>query len=297
MLAYLAYLLASQLAPRVPRPVGYRVCDLLGAMAWRAAPGARKIVTANLRQVLTAAPSSDLVRSVFQHTARNYFDTFVIPSLPATELRHWARVTGTEHVDEALQGGCGAILAGAHLSSPALAAQLLAIHGYPMTVIVEPLQPPRLHDLINQHRGAHGVRLIPLSGSATTREIIRELRSNRVVGLMMDRDVAGTGEPIPFFGAPARLPLGPAVLSLATGAPILPAPVIREDDGIVHGIIEAGITVDRTGDRAADARALTRPVLERFEYYIRRVPGQWTVLRPVWTEPSPSLAASRLQTT
>ena len=45
------------------------------------------------------------------------------------------------------------------------------------------------------------------------------LRDGVPVGLVGDRDLTGGGSPIPLFGAPAMLPLGPAMLAVESGAP------------------------------------------------------------------------------
>ncbi|MFN0070997.1 MAG: lysophospholipid acyltransferase family protein [Chloroflexota bacterium] len=285
MAAYLIYRVASWLVPLLPRAVSYALCDFFGEAAFRVNRAGRMAARANLRHVYRAWPPNTVVREMFRSAARNYLDTFIIPSLTPVTIHDWARVEGMQHLEAALAEGRGAILAGMHLGSAALAAQVLAMHGWPMRTVVEPIQPPALFNLISGYRSARGVQIIPLNADAIGRRLIRELRANHVLGLMLDRELSGTGAPIQFFDAPAVLSLGAATLALATGAALLPSLVLRDPDGRVRGVIEAPVTIERTGDRDVDARAFTRRVVERLEYYIAQAPGQWTLFVPVWDRP------------
>jgi lauroyl/myristoyl acyltransferase len=171
------------------------------------------------------------------------------------------------------------------MGSPSLAAQVLGERGLQLTVVVEPIEPPTLFELINHQRGARGLHMVPLNEPAITRRLIRELRSNHAIGLMLDRELTSTGALIPFFDAPAMLSTGAATLSLLTGAAVCPSLSLRRPDGLVHGIIDPAIDFTPSGDRQADVLALTRLIVERLEYYIEQAPGQWTLFVPVWNRP------------
>jgi KDO2-lipid IV(A) lauroyltransferase len=281
-LTYWLYRVASIVAPRIPRAVGYRLCDLFGDVAYQLGRAARRNVQLNLQHVYGRRPPRSVVRETFRNQARNYLDTFVIPSLTSETLPHWAAVDGLAHLEAASARGRGVILAGMHVGSPSLAAQVLAYHGWKLRVVVEPIQPPALYELVNRHRSGLGGEMIPLDEPGIARRLIRELRSNHVLGLMVDRDLTGNSVLVQFFDAPARLSSGAATLALSTGAAVCPSLSLRRADGRVHGIIDPAIEIVRTGDRDADVLTLTRRIAERFEYYIGQAPGQWTLFVPVW---------------
>jgi KDO2-lipid IV(A) lauroyltransferase len=87
-----------------------------------------------------------------------------------------------------------------------------------------------------------------------------------------------------FFGQPARLPTGPALLHLRTGAPILPAYVSRRRDDRLDGVVGAPIGLTPTGSRREDLVKFTSLVTSRLEYHIGRHPDQWTVLQRIWEQ-------------
>ena len=123
--------------------------------------------------------------------------------------------------------------------------------------------------------------MLPL-GPDTLKELLAVLRRNEVAGLVMDRDVAGTGVDVPFFGSEASLPGGAALLALRTGAPILPAVAYRTPDGRFRGEIQPPVAIEKGATQAASIRLTTGRIAERFEQIIAAHPEQWTVYQPVW---------------
>ena len=281
-LVYWAYRAALPLAAVVPPRLAYPLLDRIGDLARLLNRPARRAVEANVLRVL-GRPGRRwrlAVRGAFRHGARNYYDTLRIPRLTAGEIAELVPVRGWEHLDAALGVGKGAILVGAHLSSIALAAQTIAARGHTIRIVVEPVRPPELLQLLIDLRTGVGLQLVPL-GPRLGVELLAALRRNEVVGLIVDRDVAGTGICVPFFGEPTRLPSGPALLALRSGAAILPAIVVRRGARL-GGTIEPPIPIVRGDGAREDVRAITRAITARLEYYIGRHPEQWTVFQPVW---------------
>ena len=88
------------------------------------------------------------------------------------------------------------------------------------------------------------------------RRLASALAENRMVALVADRDLTGRGVEVPMFGRPRRLPAGPALLSLTTGAPILVSPVYQIPGGW-RIVFSAPLEIDATGERRRDVAALT----------------------------------------
>jgi KDO2-lipid IV(A) lauroyltransferase len=74
------------------------------------------------------------------------------------------------------------------------------------------------------------------------------------------------------------------MLAVHTGAQVVPAFSHRQGPGRNEVWIEPPLSLERTGDEEHDVRAITEKILARFEEYLRRDPGQWMVLEPVWEQ-------------
>ncbi len=285
MLQYLAFRILSLLAPLAPPGVGYWLCDRVGDILFSLLPNRRATVLRNLSFVIGHHPAdaAKLARATFREGVRYYYDTFRAPGLSGDDIESLIHFEGLEHLDEALARGQGGIIVTAHFGSPALVVQLVALRGYKITTVVEPVKPQKLFDLINGVRGCRGIRLLPLAPS-NFRDLTAALRRNEVVGILADRDLQGTGSEVLMFGGATRLPAGPAMLSLRTGAPMLPTFGVRGEDNRFHGTMERPIETVRTGDLKEDIRLNTQRVAEVLEKAISKRPEQWIVFEPIWPE-------------
>jgi KDO2-lipid IV(A) lauroyltransferase len=83
------------------------------------------------------------------------------------------------------------------------------------------------------------------------------------------------------FGRIRRLPPGPALLSLSTGAPLLSCPTYTTDDGWLCRISEP-LEIERTGNMREDVTALTRLLAADWERGIAAKPTDWHMFQPAW---------------
>ncbi|MBV9581580.1 MAG: lysophospholipid acyltransferase family protein [Chloroflexi bacterium] len=259
------------------------ICRAFGALWYLSRPESRAAVRDNLQHVLGHPPSRALVARVFHHGALNYWDTLALPHFTYAQLLDMVDIHGIEHLDRARAAGCGVICAGAHLGSVALVAQILPGLGYPVTGVIEQFEPAEVFDFFAEQRQVLGTRLLP-AGAAAAREMLLALRRNEVIGLVTDRDVAGTGPSINFFDAPTRFPEGAAWLSIRTGAPIIIAVAVRKAGGRFDAWFETLPEVQRSGNRRLDILRVTQAVAERLQYYVANHPEQWTVFQRRWPE-------------
>jgi KDO2-lipid IV(A) lauroyltransferase len=114
-----------------------------------------------------------------------------------------------------------------------------------------------------------------------------ELRADGQVGIVGDRDIGGGGIETPLFGAPAPLPIGPALLAIESGAPIYAVGVRRLPDGRVGGRLLA-VPVASEGSRRERIAATLRAEAAAFEELITLAPDQWSaIFFPIWPDLAP----------
>jgi KDO2-lipid IV(A) lauroyltransferase len=107
------------------------------------------------------------------------------------------------------------------------------------------------------------------------------LRNGRVAGLLCDRDLTGDGVDVEFFGEKTKLPGGPALLSVRTGAPILPCCALFEGDHR-RGIVLPPIDTTRRAGLREDVARITQELADSLAGLIRLAPEQWHVFQPNW---------------
>jgi KDO2-lipid IV(A) lauroyltransferase len=222
-------------------------------------------------------------RGCFAVYGRYWAEAFRIPTLTRAELDAGMEWEGLVHVEHALQQGNGAMLAMPHIGGFDWGGAWFAASGYPATVVAESLDPPELFAFFKSLREGFGLEVVEL-GEAAGAAILRRLRTNGLVGLVCDRDIAGTGVEVEFFGYPTTIPAGPATLALRTGAAILPSAVYFEPDGLHRGVVRPPLDVSRTGKLREDVQRITQALTTEFENLIRLAPEQWHVLQANWPD-------------
>ena len=271
---------AERALPHLPRALRGPLAEIVGTLAYLAAPGARRAVRANLAVIAPERNTSSVVRRVFVEQTRNYFEIFSIPRLDPKTLLAEVRTDGWEHVAHAYERGKGVILASAHLGPVSFVGQMVLAHGYPVALPVE-IATSEFQRSVNRARGSAGLQLINTDSALG---IFRFLREGKVLGILADRAVTGVGERVEFFGREALLPSAAVVLSLRTGAPLVPSFAGRRD-GVLTASFEPPLEIPNTGDRDADVREGVQRFARVLERYVRSAPEQWTVFEDFWHGP------------
>jgi phosphatidylinositol dimannoside acyltransferase len=285
-LAFGGYRAAERLAMALPEFAGRRLFDLGALAAFHLLPGTRRVVADNLSRVLGREWGNPTVRAAvresFRSYARYWYDTFRIRVMPPEEIRRRFHLAGEENLARAFEKGRGAVVALPHLGNWDVGGYGVNEMGYPVTAVAEVLRPERLFRLFLDHRMALGMGIVPLyDDRKAADELVRVLGENKVIALVADRDLKGNGVEVEMFGEPLRIPAGPALLSLFTGSPLLPAACYDLEDGwIVY--MDEPLEVERTGVMRDDVAALTRLLAKRFERSIAAAPTQWHMFQPAW---------------
>lgn len=283
--AYAAYRAGSAVARALPERGVQPFSSVVGRLASSAMRDRRRMVERHQRRVrpdLTDDQLDEAVKATFAHYAHYWVESFRLPGTPPDVLDRGLRAEGLEHITAALDGGQGCILAMPHLGAWEWSAfWLTSFHGYPVTAVVEAVEPPELAAWFVGLRSRLGMEVLPLDAHAGTASA-KALKANRVLALLSDRDVAGGGVEVEFFGERTTLPAGPATLALRSGAPIVPATTYFEADGSHYGLARPPLDTSRHGKLRDDVARITQDLAHEFEAMIRRAPEQWHLLQPNW---------------
>ncbi len=287
MLTYYVYRIVGFLVPFLPIRIGHWLVDRVADIVAWLRPGERAVVKANIRQVMGADPGEKeldrLARNTYRCSFKNYFDLFWMTKRSLEQLRARVETEGWEYLERAFAQGRGVIIVSLHYGNPELSLQIVPLVGKPCWAPAEHVRPEALFQYLCRLRSAKGVRLLPVDGPLT--EILRALRRGEGVGLALDRDATNSGRVVEFFGKPARLPDGFALLALRTGAPVLLV-LNRRLPGAryilcVYPPME--FPVVKQPDDATVVQTM-RQVLAVAEKEMRRDPSQWVVFRNIWND-------------
>ena len=114
--------------------------------------------------------------------------------------------------------------------------------------------------------------------------VLRALHDHELLVLPFDQNsTRGLGVFVDFFGVAASTNSGIARLSRRTGAPVVPAFIVREGRTARHRVhVLPMMYVQRTGDAELDVRRATQEFSDVFESMVRQYPEQWLWLHKRW---------------
>jgi KDO2-lipid IV(A) lauroyltransferase len=259
----------------------------MGTAAFHLLAGQRRLAEQHLCLALPEALSPSqrrrVARGVFRNIGQTAMEWLVLPRLSDSRLQRLVTMEGTERLREALAKGRGAILLTAHLGNWELITFCVTQLGFSGGVLARPLRYPEYESFFTQMRRAKGVTTL---ARGSLKEAAKLLRANQLIGVLPDQDVDRLeGIFVEFFGRPAYTPVGPAALSLMTGAPLVPCFAVREGERF-RFVVEPPLAAPETPDRREALAALTQAWSAVVESYIRRYPDQWVWMHRRWkTQP------------
>ncbi len=276
----------------VPAPVAARMFQAAAdAATLRNGPAIAQL-RRNLRRVVGPDPSAaDLERILgvsMRSYARYWLETFRLPKMDQAEVvaRAQAGTVGAEHIDAAVEAGRGYILALPHMGNYDVAGLwLVDRYRAPFTTVAERLRPESLFDRFVAYRESLGFQVVALTGGERppTGILTEQLRAGGGVCLVADRDLSQHGLTVDFFGAPARMPGGPAMLAAMTGAALLPVGLWFTDDGGWGQYIYPAVQLPegRLRDRVQTG---TQLLADRYAEVIAAHPSDWHMLQKLWVD-------------
>ncbi|GAA1014244.1 lipid A biosynthesis lauroyl acyltransferase [Streptomyces sp. F-3] len=271
---------------KLPEPVAVQLGRTIADLAFRQdGRGVRQLARNYARVVPDATPErlAELTRAGMRSYLRYWMESFRLPAWSAERIKAGFEPKGLHHLTDGLEAGKGVVLALPHLANWDLAgAWVTTALGIPFTTVAERLKPETLYDRFVAYREGLGMEVLPHSGGSAFGTLARRLRDGGLVCLVADRDLSASGLEVEFFGEAARMPAGPALLALQTGARLLPATLWYDDSPVMRGCVHPPIEVPATGTRAEKASVMTQALADAFATGIAEHPEDWHMLQRLW---------------
>jgi len=238
----------------------------------------------NLQKVqprATAIELDVLVKAGFGSYARYWAESFSLPKLHSKDVIANFVVDGYENIESVYESGFSPILALPHLGGWEWGAAWLCYEkNLEVAAVVEKLEPEDVFEWFKNLRSSYGIDVIGLDNKSFSK-LTKALNNKKVVCLLSDRDISGTGVKVDFFDQKVKMPSGPALLSYRSGCPILPTAVYFDGS---KRVAEVGIPIwpKKSGNLKDDLKNTTQLVTNELEDLIRKAPEQWHVLNPLF---------------
>lgn len=216
-----------------------------------------------------------LAQKTFEHFGRVMADFLRSPKRTDEEVLASAEASNFHYYEQANAVGKGVLAITGHMGNWERLAHWYQAHGYTMSVVARDADDEGLQEKVARIRGGRGLTLLSRGDSA--KEILLRIRNKETIGILPDQN--SNEAFVPFFGKPCGTVLGPAVLHLRTGAPLVPGFCVRVGPGKYKVEVFEPMQYSRRESSPEQIMADLNAVIERV---IRQYPDQWLWLHDRW---------------
>ncbi len=281
---FLEYLLVRAIAGFInglPMPFSTWIARRIGDSFYLFLPLRKKVALDNLniafKDSLSPPQKNRIVRETFRNLATSLMEFFRTPSMLAEASQRF-EIEGTENLDKALEKGNGVIFVVSHLGSWEYLAFLFYLRDYSCAAVVREIRNHYIYQWIQALRIRTKMR--PIDRVHSVREILRTLKKNHLVAVLIDQWAGRDGLWMDFFSEKTSTTSLPVRLARKTGAALIPGYCVRTALGRYKIIVKPEVPVDQS-EPEFEIRTTER--LNRLlEDEIRHYPEQWTWTHRRW---------------
>jgi KDO2-lipid IV(A) lauroyltransferase len=253
----------------------------------------RRLALEHLRMAfgdeISSAGCSHIARASLVNMARSFCELAKIDEI-RLRAGEYIESEGEAHVDRSLEQGGGAIIVTGHIGNWELLAAYWAWQGYSIAAIARRIYIDGLNQMLVEFRRRQGVETILRESPHSSRQLLRAIKNNSLLAMLIDQDTQVQSVSVPFFGQLARTPAAAASLAIRRDLPVHAAFIQRRPQGGHRITITPAFEIERSGDLRTDITALTRAFNAALEAQVRRNPAEWVWWHRRWRRrPQPQL--------
>ena len=266
--------------------VGF-LSNFLGGLAYYVVGDARNKARKHLTMCFPEKSQEEItkiIKTIFKYEAKNFFELLNFPKM-SSEFFDSIAIMEQEQKDlfnKLLERKKGILALSGHIGNWEMLAAGVAKH-YPLNVIARKIYIEELNNMLVHYRNIKQVKVILRSELSSARKMLKALRNNEIIAMLIDQYTSVQSVFVDFFGRPASTPLGLASIALKVGSPVVLAVDKRLPNGKHKFVISDEIVPpESTGDFDTDVKNFTAKLTKKLEDFIRENPEQWVWFHERW---------------
>ncbi|MFK5926607.1 MAG: lysophospholipid acyltransferase family protein [Desulfuromusa sp.] len=272
----------------LPRKTALNLGRTLGRWAIKFLPKRYRLAKENMSMALPELSAEEIENNVqknFEHIGISGVEMLRLDMLKvgSDDIHRYFDLENTHFLREALALNKGVLLLTGHLGFWEAGHFVMAELGIPCSAVAKPLKNPLTDRYFEEIRTFFGTEI--LNSRKGARRILKSLRENRAVVVLLDQHISPPGsEPTDFFGRKAYTTTSIANIAMKYQVPIVPVFFLRQADGRYKVWAEAMLRLSDDGEEAAIAKN-TQLLTDIIETAIRHDVTQWFWMHKRWRVP------------
>ena len=280
----LAYFAGWRIVRALPEKTAYQLFAQLSRVMFSRGGSSVERLRFNLSRVkpnLNSSELDELVRISLHSYFRYWCDTFRMQDWSHERIQKSVTLSNGHLLLDPMKDGRGVVIILPHSGNWDHAGAYFCSLGIQLVTVAERLKPEALFLKFLEYRQSIGFEVLGLD-TRSFATLLNRAREKRLIALVADRDMSRSGIDVDFFGFPARMPAGPALLAIRTGIPLVAAHVSYTDMGIHVDFNTVEIPSD--GDESERISAVVQRSADLFAQGISEHPEDWHMLQRIWID-------------
>ena len=278
------YFVGWRIVRALPEKSAYAIFERIGKIVLSRNGAQMKRLRSNLQRVVPGnGPDAmdQLMREAVSSSMRYWCDTFRCSDWSKSRISTTVTATREELLTVPMKDGRGVVVALPHAGNWDHAGFFFCGMGFPLVTVAERVKPEALFNRFLEYRQNMGMEVLALDGRSMG-TLMQRAREGALIALVSDRDLSRSGVDVNFFGHPARMPAGAALLAIRTGIPLITAFVSYTNTGI-H-IEFNSVEIPSQGTEGERVTKVVQECADLFAKGIAKHPQDWHMLQRIWTD-------------
>lgn len=222
----------------------------------------------------------DLKKEFAIHIGKTFIEFLKLAS-NGVDFDKRCEIEGKEFLIEALGKKKGVLLLTGHIGNWELFGAYLAHLNYTkINVVAKKIYYEKLNDLLINIRKMSNVHT--LMRNESTKDMIKCLKNNECLGILIDQDTNVKSCFVEFFGKECSTPIGATVFAMHYDSIVLPVFISRIENNRHRMIIKKPVDLVKTFDIEKDIIVNTQNFTKIIEDQIKSNPAQWVWMHKRW---------------
>ncbi|MDA2993553.1 MAG: phosphatidylinositol mannoside acyltransferase [Actinomycetota bacterium] len=279
-----SYFSGWKLVRTLPEKSAYSLFEKIGEITLRRNGSRMQRLRANLQRLCpekNSAAMDELMAEAVSSYMRYWCDTFRSPDWSKERIFSSVTVTREELLTGPMRDGRGVVVTLPHSGNWDHAGSYFCAMGFPLVTVAEKLKPEALFNKFLEYRQNMGMEVLS-TDSKSMGTLMQRAREGALIALVADRDLSRSGVDVNFFGYPARMPAGAALLAIRTAIPLVTAHVSYTKSGIHIEFNSVAIPSD--GTESERVSVVVQRCADQFATGIAKKPADWHMLQRIWVD-------------
>ncbi|MFC1729106.1 lysophospholipid acyltransferase family protein [candidate division KSB1 bacterium] len=283
LIEYLWFKAFSIILRIMPFAAAMRFGAFIGRLVYYLLPFRKEVALLNIRTAFPEKPDREVVqilKDTYRNFAMTFFEYLTLYRLSPERILSMVEIDQRDLLFQIMGKEKGVVAITGHFGSFELMGVAVSALGIPMDVVVKPMKNPRIEKFLDDVRSKNNLGVVKTTDGFPA--VVESIEARKMIALVADQDAGERGTRVKFFNIDSSTPVGPAILALRTGAPMIAGYIVRIAPARYKVHFHSVSDEELPENFDEKVREITQRYTTLLESYIERYPDHYLWFHKRW---------------